>query len=108
MFPVLPQQCEHGHAHASQRQVEAATQQRGGELGRRRNAHQDHGDDGQHDVDAFPQQHLGVGVLQLNRLLLLLLQLQLRHPSLTRLQDLLREQTRFRPMSHQGKIVLTE
>ncbi len=89
MLPVLPQQRQHGHAHAGEREVEAATQQRGGELGRRGNAHQDHRDDGQHDVDALPQQHLGVGVFHLNRLLLLLLELELRHTSLARLQDLL-------------------
>lgn len=73
--------------------MEAATQQRGSELGCRGNAHQDHGDDGQHDVNALPQQHLGVGVFQLNRLLLLLLQLELGHTSLARLQDLLHAHT---------------
>lgn len=90
VFPVLPQQRQQGHAHAGQRQVEAAAQQRRGELGRRGHAHQDDGDDGQHDVDALAQQHSGVSVFQLHRLLLLLLlQLQLRHAGLTRLQHLL-------------------
>lgn len=112
MFPVLPQQHQHGHANAGERQVEAAAQQRGGEFGRRGNAHQDHGGDGQHDVDALPQQHLGVGVFQLNRLLLLLLQLQFRHTSLARLQDLLHAQTHaarlrsgtyWRAMGRKGK-----
>lgn len=110
MFPVLPQQRQHRHADAGERQVEATTQQRGGELGRRGNAHQDHGDDRQHDVDAFPQEHLGVCVFHLNRLLLLLLlELQLRHTSLTRLQDLLHAHTNtheytiwLRSGKHQG------
>ena len=69
--------------------MHAAPQEGRGELGRSGNAHQDHRDDGQHDVDAFPQQHLGVCVLHLYRLLLLLLELQLRDTRLTRLQSLL-------------------
>lgn len=70
--------------------MEATAQQRGGELGRSGHAHQDDGDDGQHDVDALAQQHFGVRVFQLDGLLLLLLELELRHASLARLQHLLR------------------
>lgn len=70
----------------------AAPHQRGGKLGGRGDAHQDDGDDGQHDVDALSQQDAGVVALQLDRLLLvLLLELQFGHTGLTRLQSLLME-----------------
>lgn len=70
----------------------AAPHQRSGELGSGGDTHQDDGDDGQHDVDALPQQNSGVVALELNRLLLLLLlELQLRDSRLTRLQSLLWE-----------------
>lgn len=69
-----------------------APHQRSGKLGSSGDAHQDDGDDGQHNVDALPQQDSGVMALELDRLLLLLLlQLQLRHSCLTRLQSFLRE-----------------
>lgn len=64
--------------------------QRSGELGGGGDTHQDDGDDGQHDVDALPQQDSGIVALQLDGLLLLLLlQLQLGHSRLTRLESLL-------------------
>lgn len=76
----------------------AALHQRRGKLGGGGDAHQDDGDDGQHDVDALPQQDAGVVALQLHRLLLmLLLELQLGHAGLTRLQGLLRETAMERP-----------
>ena len=69
-----------------------APHQRSGKLGSSGDAHQDDGDDGQHNVDALPQQDSGVMALELDRLLLLLLlQLQLGHSCLTRLQSFLRE-----------------
>lgn len=69
----------------------AAPHQRSSELSRSGDAHQDDGDDGQHDVDALPQQNAGVVALELDRLLLmLLLEFQLRHSRLTRLQSLLK------------------
>lgn len=69
----------------------AAPRQRGGEFGSSGDANQDDGDDGQHDVDALPHQDPGVVALQLDRLLLvLLLELQLGHTRLTRLQSFLR------------------
>lgn len=75
----------------------AAPHQRGGKLGGRGDAHQDDGDDGQHDVDALSQQDAGVVALELDRLLLvLLLELQLGQTSLTRLQSLLMEGGRER------------
>lgn len=60
-----------------------------GKLGSGGDAHQDDSDDGQHDVDALSQQDSGVTALELDRLLLLLLELQLGHTRLTRLQRLL-------------------
>lgn len=61
-------------------------------LGSSGDAHQDDSDDGHHDVDALPQQDSGVVALELDRLLLLLLlELQLGHASLTRLQGFLRK-----------------
>lgn len=70
----------------------AAPHQGGGELGSSGDAHQDDGDDGQHDVDGLPQQDAGVGAFQLNCLLLvLLMELQLGHPSLTRLEGFLKQ-----------------
>lgn len=69
-----------------------APHQRSGKLGSGGDAHQDDGDDGQHDVDALAQQDSGIAALQLDRLLLLLLlELQLGHSRLTRLQSLLRK-----------------
>lgn len=60
-------------------------------LGSRGNTHQDDGDDGQHDVDALPQQDSGIMALKLDcLLLLLLLELQLGHSCLTRLEGFLR------------------
>lgn len=70
----------------------AAPHQWSGKLSRSGDTYQDDRDDGQHDVDALPQQNPGVMALELDRLLLLLLlELQLRHSRLTRLQSLLRE-----------------
>lgn len=90
VLPVLPEQHQEGHAHAGERHVEPAAQQRRGELRRSGDAHQQDGGDGQHDVDESAQQDLGVSVFQLDRLLLLLLlQLQLGDAGLARLQDLL-------------------
>ncbi len=72
-----------------------APHQRSGKLGSSGHAHQDDSDDGQHDVDALSQQDSGVTALELDRLLLLLLlQLQLGHSRLTRLQSLLRNMRR--------------
>lgn len=69
-----------------------APHQWSGKLGSSGDTHQDDGDDGQHDVDALPQQDSGVTALELDRLLLLLLlELQLGHSCLTRLQSLLRK-----------------
>lgn len=60
-------------------------------LGSSGNTHQDDGDDGQHDVDALPQQDSGITALELDcLLLLLLLELQLGHSRLTWLQGFLR------------------
>lgn len=63
-------------------------------LGSSGDTHQDDGDDGQHDVDALSQQDPGITALKLDRLLLLLLELQLGHSRLTRLQSLLRKMER--------------
>ena len=71
-----------------------APHQWSGKLGSGGDAHQDDGDDGQHDVDALSQQDSGVTALELDRLLLLLLELRLRHSRLTRLQSLLRKTER--------------
>ena len=69
----------------------SAPHQWGGKLSNGGDAHQDDGDDGQHDVDALPQQDPGVVALQLDRLLLLLLlELQLGHSRLTRLEGFLK------------------
>lgn len=68
----------------------AAPHEWSGKLSHSGDAHQDDGDDGQHDVDALPQQNSSIVALELDRLLLLLLlELQLRHSRLTRLQSLL-------------------
>lgn len=70
----------------------AAPHHGGGELGNSGDAHQDDGDDGQHDVDGLPQQDAGVGAFQLDRLLLVLLvELQLGDPCLTRLEGFLKQ-----------------
>lgn len=69
----------------------SAPHQWGRELGSSGHANQDDGDDGQHDVDALAQQHSGVAALELDRLLLLLLlELQLGHSRLTRLERFLK------------------
>lgn len=61
-------------------------------LGSGGDTHQDDGDDGQHYVDALPQQDSGITALELDRLLLLLLlELQLGHSGLTRLEGFLKE-----------------
>ena len=73
----------------------SASHQRSSKLGGSGDTHQDDGDDGQHDVDALPQQDSGVVALQLHRLLLLLLlELQLGHSRLTRLQGFLKKDGR--------------
>lgn len=69
----------------------SAPHQWSGKLGSSGNTHQDDGDDGQHDVDALPQQDSGIAALELDRLLLLLLELQLGHARLTRLKSFLRQ-----------------
>lgn len=53
-------------------------------LGSGGDTNKDHGDDGQHDVDALSQQESGIMALELDcLLLLLLLELQLGYPCLT-------------------------
>lgn len=53
----------------------SAPQEGRGELGGCGDAHEDHGDEGEHDVDALTQKHPGVTGLELYSLLLLLLEL---------------------------------
>lgn len=71
-----------------------APHQWSGKLGSSGDAHEDDGNDSQHDVDAFSQKHSGVTALDLHRLLLLLLELQLGDSRLTRLQSLLKRERR--------------
>lgn len=74
----------------------AAPHQRGGKLGSSGDTHQDDGNDGQHDVDALPEQDSGVAALELDRLLLLLLlELQLGNSGLARLKGFLRNMVRY-------------
>lgn len=89
-LPVPPEEGEEADGEHSGEHVVAAPHERRGELGGGGDAHQDDGDDGQHDVDALAQQDAGVVALQLYRLLLvLLLELQLGDAGLTRLHGLL-------------------
>ena len=62
MLPVLPEHSQEGHAHAGECQVQAAAQEWRGELGGRGDTHEEDGDDGQHDVNTFSQEDLGIGV----------------------------------------------
>lgn len=77
-LPVPPEEGEEADGQHGGEHMVAAPHERRGKLGGGGDAHQDDGDDGQHDVDALAQQDAGVMALQLHRLLLvLLLELQL-------------------------------
>lgn len=97
-LPVPPEEGEEADGEHGGKHVVAAPHERRGKLGGGGDAHQDDGDDGQHDVDALAQQDAGIVALQLDRLLLvLLLELQLGDSGLTRLHGLLGDgQTRER------------
>lgn len=81
--PVLPEEEEEEHEQGGAKDAHAGLHERRDEVGDGGDEDEQHGHEGQDDVDEFAQQGPGVGVLhplQLHHLLLLLLQLQLGHP----------------------------
>lgn len=90
MVPVLTEHGQESHSEEGAEDVEAALHHGRDELGDGGHAHQDDGHEGQDHVDAPAQQHLGVHGVCLQRLLLLLVELQLGDARLAGLQGFLR------------------
>lgn len=90
MVPVFTKYCKKSHSEEGAEDVETALHHGRDKLGEGGHAHQDDGHEGQNHVDAFPQQHLGVHGICLQRLLFLLMQLQLGDARLARFQGFLR------------------
>lgn len=89
MVPVFTKYCEKSHSEEGANDVEAALHHGRDELGDGGHTHQDDGHEGQHHVDALPQENPGVRRVCLLSLLLLLVELQLRDASLAGFQGFL-------------------
>lgn len=89
MVPVFTKYRKESHGEEGAENVQAALHHGRDELGHGGHAHQEDGHEGQHHVDALPQQDLGVHRVRLQHLLLLLVELELRDASLAGLQGFL-------------------
>lgn len=89
MVPVFTKYCKKSHSKEGANDVEAALHHGRDELGDGGHTHQDDSHEGQHHVDALPQQNPGIRCVCLLSLLLLLVELQLRNASLAGFQGFL-------------------
>lgn len=102
--PLLPQdEQKQGQQHGGP-DPGSSLHQRRYKVGQGGDKDQEHGHEGQDDVDEFPQERSSVGVLhslQLNHLLLLLLKLQFGDAGQTRLHGLLRARRTHTRRNHE-------